>query len=263
MATIGTPIDHNDYNDAQSLLEDVLGIGENGYGLPLLQSTPVEQGQTLSARQWNDLIKDINYAYTHIANTTTSTGYIITGTTAVSADITNALNSTAIWLADSSRRYVCDPSNFLINNVTSNKTFYGDGNSIRTLTWGVGTSEITHRVVTSFQNRLSARYYFNEGCYLNFLPSYTVGTGLNDIDAEWSTFIDYLRAPELEYKYTREQFVNYTSTTTSWNSGTLTVSVTANKSSDEKSIEFTMKYKNNESATLIVSPTVGYWNILV
>lgn len=259
---VGTTVAHTDFNIAQTLLDDIMGIGENGYGLPLIQSTPQELYWKIGAYQWNNLISDINYVHQHITNSNTSTGYVITGTDVLSANTINALISTTEWLDDPIRRYTCHPSKFLVNTVTDSTTLYSGGNSVRTLPWGVTTSEITHRVVTSFQNRLSARYYFNEGCFLNFLPNYS-GIGLNDLDTEWANFIDYLRDPAQEYRYDRAQFVTYSSTTTSWNSGTLTVSVTANKSDDEKSIEFIMKYRNNESSTLIVSPNVGVWNILV
>ena len=123
-------------------------------------------------------------------------------------------------------------------------------------------NNITHKVVTTFPNRLAARYYFNLGCYLTFVPYYQ-GTGLNDLDVEWAEFIDHLRAPEQELRYGRNEFINYSSTVTSWSSGTLSVSFAAAKSVNETEIEFTTIYSNNASAALIVSPAVATWSITV
>jgi hypothetical protein len=113
-------------------------------------------------------------------------------------------------------------------------------------------------MVVSWNNRLSARYYFNEGNYLNWNPYYS-GTGLNDLDTEWVNFFIWL-GPE-PWRYDHSLFTEYRSTTTNWNSGTLEIKLVATISSDDKSIEVDVTYINNASADLILTPTVGVYNI--
>ena len=261
MSKIGTLITATDYNTIQSTLSDIFGLGENGYGIPVLQSSPLTTGRKVTAKQWNYLLADINTVHEHIAGAFSSTQAVVTSTS-IQSTIVDELLPTSEWLNDSSRRWTCHPDKFLISTGTST-TFYGDGFSVRTLPWGVDLNSITHKVVTTFPDRLAALYYFNLGCFLTFTPYYVVGTGLNDLDLEWSRFIDYLRTPEQEYRYSRNEFISYSSTVTSWSSGTLTISLTAAKAVDETEIEFTTVYTNNASATLIVSPSVATWTITV
>jgi hypothetical protein len=255
----GDTINHNDHNGIQSLLEDVLGLGENGYGLPLIRSNPLGTSNRTTALEWNNLVYDTDILYQHITNTSTTIQKVTTGTTVVQAAQTNELYSTVAWLYDNSRRYTCHPGQFVISTGSS-ILFTGGGKSLRTLPWGVDNNSITHRVVSQFANRLAARYYFNIGSYLTFIPYYQ-GEGLNDLDAEWANFIDYLRTPGNEYIYDRTKYINYDSTTTEWTSGTLHVSITADRSPDQSSIEFITQYRNDASPTLLISPAVGIYNI--
>lgn len=264
MLTSGTLVYHTNTNVAQSIMQDILGLGENGYGLPIINSVPAEESESIRARPLNLLIDDINIVYEHITNVSTATSHAVTGTTVVSASYLNEITSTAEWLNDPIRRYTCHPSQFYFDTSTNTSTFISsDSTSTRTLPWGVDSNEIKHRLVSSFPDRLAARYYFNLGSYLTFIPFYLGTTGLNDLDAEWADFIDYLNLPEQKYTYRRSEFVNWSSTSTSWTSGTLAVSVIANRAEDETGIEFIVSYKNNASATLIVTPSVATWSILV
>ena len=261
---IGTLITATDYNNVHLSLHDILGLGENGYGLPLIDSDPIDTSGnvTITAFQWNHLLSDVNKVYQHITNVLTSTQVIVTGTV-VSSSFIDGVEPAVEWCYDNARRYTCHPSQFYVDPEANTSTFYADGVSLRTLPWGILENSITHRVLTQFENRLSARYYFNLGCFLTFTPYYEEDTGLNDLDAEWADFIDYLRAPAQEYRYSRSDFITYSSTVTSWSSGTLSVSVTADKSVDESAVEFIIVYSNNASATLIVSPAVATWAITV
>jgi len=261
--TAGTTATHLDFNLIQSNMEEILGLGEDGYGLALISSVPAEEKQIAWTQAWNNLLNDVNLVNRHITNTNTNIAVLVTGTSIISASPIDALLTTSTWLLDDTRRYTCHPSQFYFSGNTS--TFVGaDSTSTRTLPWGAnGTNKVTHRLIASFPNRLAARYYFNLGSYLTWTPYYDDTTALNDLDAEWANFIDYLSVPERKYTYRRYEFVNYTSTTTNWNSGTLSVSVVANKSLDETRVEFIISYANNATATLIVSPTVATWSILV
>ena len=253
-------LSHYDYNDIQLLVGDTLGLGENGYGFALIRSNPVELNDKVTALNWNNLVYDTDILYQHITNTNTSTRYVGTGSSYIQASDVNQLYATSAWLHDDSRRYTCHPGQFEISSGTS-ILFYPGGDSLRTLPWGVSDSSITHKVVSQFANRLSARYYFNIGSYLTFTPYYQANTGINDLDAEWANFIDYLRQPANQYIYDRSKYITYSTTTTEWTSGTLHVSVTANRSSNQDSIEFVTTYNNDASPNLLILPTVGIFNI--
>jgi hypothetical protein len=252
----GTPIAKDDFNTAQATVLDILGLGDNGYGLPIIKSAPVENTQSIGLKQWNNLIDDINQAYLHVANRTTSTAKLNTGTSIVKTTTTNALLSTVDWL--NNNRYTCHPSQFLNTGTsvaTSTSTFFSDSTSTRTVVWGSGESNtISHELLVSFPSRTLARYYFNLGSYLTFAPYYQ-GSILFDADAAWANFIDYLRAPAQQYKYDRAKYVNYSSTVTSWTSGSLIVSVLAEKSVDERTIKFTTSYINGSPSTVYITPT--------
>jgi hypothetical protein len=247
-----------DFNATQVILEDILSISENGWGLTAIQSNQVSTGKRVYASDWNSLLSDLNTVHQHITGGFTSTAAVITGTTVINHNLANDLYDVTQSLI--ANRYSVNPNQFLISDGGSSTIFYGGGDSLRTLPWGIDTNVITHRVVTQFPNRLAARYYFNLGCYLTYTPYYS-GTGLNDLDAEWANFIDYLRDPAQTYTYDRQKFVSYDSTTTAWTSGTLHVSITADRAADFKSIEFIVEYRNDATPELLISPAVGIYTI--
>lgn len=262
MPTSGNTILKSEFNTAQAKLQDILGLGDNGYGISVTFSDPVETTQLVSAKQWNRLINDVNIIHTHITNTGTNTSALVTGSP-VKASTTTALISRVDWLNDDSRRYTCHPSQFFSTGtslLTSTSTFYSDSTSTRTIAWGINPSIITHQVIATFTSRLSARYYFNIGSYLKFIPYYE-GNILADMDAYWANFIDYLaNHTELDFIYNRSKFVNYTSTTTSWSSGTLSISVLAEKSVDERTITFTTTYGNSDTSNVYIVPSGSTYN---
>lgn len=256
--TTSTIIDHNDYQVTQDIVADVMGLGEDGYGLPILYSNPVTPNERITAYQWNSLNRDLDIITKHLTHTTSTIYDVVTGTSIVTAGYPDLYKAQADYVSDPVRRYICDPREFLVVNDTS--TFYTAGTSTRILSWGVSTSTISQEVVASFPTRLAARYYFNLGSYISWFPFHE-GGGLNDLDNEWSQWIGYLQATA-NYKYTRGEFVNYTSTISEYSSGTLSVSILAEKATNEKSVKFTIHYTNNDSAEIIVSPSVGFWNLI-
>jgi len=257
MPTPGSPISVTDYNDIQVILDDILGLGENGYGLPQTTSSPITGGRA-TINQWNALITDLNTVRRHMTNTGTSTAYFVSGSTIVSTTTINKLYSDSLAIQNSNNRWICHPNQFYVSS--GNKTLFRDSISLRTTAWGTQTNSISHQVVATFPDRLTARYYFNLGSYLNFVP-FINGRGSNDLDGEWINFINYLRAPVNEYRYTHNEYVNYLSTTTTINSGTLQVKILAEKAIDEASIKFTVTYKNNASSTIYLLPSVSVYNL--
>ena len=259
MPTSGNNILKTDFNNAQAILKDVLGQGENGYGRSTITSDPVEITQVATADQWNRFIRDLNLVHKHVTNVNTSTLNVNTGTDRVTASTVTNLISSVNYVSDAVRRYTCHPSQFVVYQSTS--TFYYDSTSTRTLTWGVDQTLITHEVVVSFPTRLTARYYFNLGSYLTFVPFFQ-GNLIADIDGEWATFIEYINQPAQQYRFDRTKYLAGSAVTT-WNSGTLSVSILASISADEKSIKFTTSYSNSDSTTVYITPSGSTWTILI
>ena len=265
--TSSTVINSALYNNNLSLVEDVLGLGENGWGLPLLAAIPTADGRRITAVSYINLLKDINVAHTHITNASSST-VAATSSTIIGANYTNELSNIVNWLYDDTRRYTCHPQQYfqlnLVGGGTTSNIAAPLGASTRTLAWGsVSASQIEHHVTCRFRSRLAARYYFNQGNYLTWAPYYTTGSGfINDLDAEWANFIDYMLESEQEYTYGRTEYLVGDSTT-AYTSGTLYINIIANRSTDQATIDFTIQYGNVASPTLVISPAVGVFNIVL
>jgi hypothetical protein len=110
-----------------------------------------------------------------------------------------------------------------------------------------------------------ARYFFNTGGQLTWFPYYNTTARGNDLDVAWAQFSDYLY-DNGNWKYTRDNFLNTLSTTTSttYTSGTLSVSILAVRdninTATSKRIDLTATFRNDGVGDLIVDPTSGYWN---
>ena len=265
--TTTTQISITEFNDLQAKIDDVLGLGENGWGFPITFSRPANPSVPIPAAGYSSLLKDINLIHQHITNTSTTTLSVSTGSV-IYANYFNNLETITDWLRDDSRRYTCHPNMFAFDGTTS--TFYYDSTSTRTLPWGAnGTIQIQHKITTSFPSRLIARYYFNSGCYLTFNPYYSTSTlttvntnTLNDLDAAWANFIDDFYEPGgRRYIYDREKYVTYDSTTTEWTYEDLYISVQADRSVDQASVDFTISYGNRLTPDLLIAPAVGVYTI--
>jgi len=259
-----TTINSNDYNTDVNLIEDILGLGENGWGLPLISSNPTPSGRKIYASSYNNLLKDINVAHLHITNASSST-VAATSSTTIRANYTNELSDIVNWLYDDTRRYTCHPQQyFRINKAgggTTSTLIASSATSIRTYSWGANdTTQISHEVTCRFRSRLAARYYFNQGNYLSWSPFYTTGF-INDLDAEWATFIDYLAVNGVVH-YGREEYITGDSLV-EYTSGTLYVSVYANRSDDEAAVDFKILYGNVATPNLLITPAVGVYNIIL
>jgi hypothetical protein len=84
----------------------------------------------------------------------------------------------------------------------------------------------------------------------------------NDADREWAAWINWLvNTPGQSFVYSRNEYINYTTYTQVYSSGTLQISVVAAKQFDEKNIKFTVTYTDNDSSTLLVLPSVAGYSI--
>lgn len=278
--TSGT-ISIEQYNDIFYAINDVIGPGENGYGLQDFFMSPVSSRELITAKHIDNLKTDVvRIAYKHITSSTNTLTDAITagGPLEVEADFMNRAWD-AVQYVDTNR-YTCHENNYYVDPTTGETINTTGGVSTRTSEWGINENTITHTVASQWGSRLLARYFFNAGGYFTWTP-YHSNNGLNDIDAEWTDFIVTIRNDQLvnELRYDRSDFVNQVpgSTTRIYPTGSsrtypdhtydnganLYVDVDVTKATNEESIEVTVTFGNSDSANLIVTPTVGYWNTTV
>ena len=258
-----TPALAADFNDVQSQLNDQLGLGDDGYGIAATFSQGVTGRNRMTANQMGALIRDVNLIHEHITNASTTTLGVNTGTSIVGAAILNDLKGISDWLIDPVRRYTCHPQQYVLNTATNTPLLFVS-TSTRTDVWGgaTGINSISHGLVATFPTRSQARYYFNLGNYLTWQPYFYQANVPNDADKEWAAWIEWLvNTPGQSFVYSRNEYINYTTYTQVYTSGTLQISVIAAKQFDEKNIKFTITYTDNDSSTLLVLPSVAGYSI--
>jgi hypothetical protein len=248
-----------DYMDSYTIVNDIIGIGENGYGVPLLVSGPVTTKTRIKARDWNFLQRDLNSIFIHVTNTGTATTTLTT-TTIVNSTLSNRVYAGVTEIEP--LRYICHPDQFYADPVTNETWNTTNGTSTRTLIWDMeATSEITHKVNAAWTTPLTARYFFNQGGYFIYKPFYANTGTTATIDIQWVSFINYVKSTG-GFEYTRPYFVNTATSlvTKSWTSGTLRISLAVERNAAKDEILFTVKYKRRD---LEIVPNRGYWNIIV
>jgi hypothetical protein len=255
----------SDYNDIYAIVSEVIGLGDNGYGLNLFYSQPVSPQYVASVEQWRNLQYDLNTAHIHITNTSTANTLISTSTTITAAFI-NEMWSAANYV--NANRYTCHPEQY-IDTATNTTLYTVNGISERTTStaWGdpSGEAAITHEVNVVWASRLVQRYFFNTGGVLEWNPYHTgasiTANSLTPLDTAWANFINYIQATG-GWEYDRDTFETWTTTSTEYTSSTLKISVLANKET-ERSIRFTFTLTNTDNPGLEIEPPTGYYNIIV
>lgn len=257
------PIEVLDFTSSSNIVSRIAGLGEDGYGLPIPSSTTFSTNTKIRAQDWNSLISTLNAISIHVYNTTTGIS-TVSNTTTIIATLSNTVNDMAMQLLPDPVRYTCHPLQFYRDPVTSETWNTTNGTSTRTLVWDMDAdAEITHKVNAAWTNPLTARYFFNQGGVFIYKPFYNTSTAATittgTVDARWVDFIDYVKHIG-GYEYTRAQFINpNNSVTKSWTSGTLGISLLAEKNAAKDSILFTVKYKK---PLLEIVPSREYWNPL-
>ena len=264
------------YNELADIAEEVLGIGENGYGIYSSSSTSVTNYQRIRSQDWQNLVQDIVHrCYHHQTgiNTTTNTYSQLfpQGIPQIGDQITPTFANTVNQLAQSilANRFTIHESQFYRDPITGESRNFKNCVSTRTLPWGVSPLYVEHHVRIRWASRLLARYFFNLGGYLVWEP-FHLDDGLSPLDAEWAVFIGGLRASlsggDL-IEYGRSEFMAQTNGTTAtvatFSSSTLYIQVEVFKASSEEFVDFKITYGNTDNPQLIVTPSVGYWNELV
>jgi hypothetical protein len=278
--TTGTAtISVGSYNDVFELVNEVIGVGEDGYGLQDFFSTPVSTGTVITAAQWKNLYIDlVERAYQHITSSTnTLTTAITTGSTVIQANYQDQAWITANYVYNN--RYTCAEGQYFRDPNTNATVNYTGGITTRTLEWGVFENNIYQTTIMRWGSRLLARYFFNLGGYVTWTPFHN-NIGYNDIDSEWAQFIVAIQQDQVTspIKYDRAAFIAQNAGTTatvypvgstrggtqpSYESGNLSINVQIFKATNEESLRITTTFSNSDGSLLIVTPTVGYWNEVV
>lgn len=281
-----------DYNSLYDIVTDVFAVDDDGYGLYAYASTPISSSNLIRVREWRNLQRDlVEVAYFHITNingsypVATIPGTPLTTSTLITAQRHNDFKAIADHI--SANRYTCAEGQYYRDPITGVSTSTTNAVSSRTIEWGITENYIEHRVRVRWANRLVARHFFNTGGILTWTP-YHSNNGLNDIDSEWANFIATIQSSQFvqPISYNRSDFIAQIAGTTAtiyaesggfsspgftigngsgatYSKGTLNVLVELFKANSEDWVEFKITFANNDSAELVVSPTVGYWNYTV
>jgi hypothetical protein len=161
MVEVGSLVLASDYNGVQQKISNVLGTGAplggpsngHGYGITPASGTVTDQ-VTITAAQWNNLLSDVNKAYTH------QNGRSFPGFALVS--VGDLVTYDKLNLAD---RYADDCQTNYLNRATnqSRPEQFSSAGDIRTQAWGFGDSSVESEYIVSFSSAQDMNYYFNQG----------------------------------------------------------------------------------------------------
>jgi hypothetical protein len=161
MAGVGSLVLASDYNGVQQKISNVLGTGaplggpSNGHGYGITPASGTVAGyDVITAAQWNDLLSDVNKAYTH-QNGRSFPGYqlVAKGDLITYSNLAKVSDYIDGCLIDYLKR---------APNQTSVGQFV-DAQDVRNKTWGFGDSSVDSEYTISFSSAQDMNYYFNQG----------------------------------------------------------------------------------------------------
>ena len=188
MAGVNQKIDQDDYNDIQSIISNILGVGSgnSGYGQSVL-SSQVSISNPVTVNEYAALRYDIINVYKHLNNSTPSGVDAQTIGAKVRYDISNAPINYWLTVANSvnSARLNLAPSGQRVTINHGTQSFTGS--------WGasspVGSNpQLFCTVLVEFTNSEQARYFFNSGSSIQFTSSRTGGSSSQQ-NTSWTTLL--------------------------------------------------------------------------
>lgn len=253
----GVLILDDDFNIIQSRVEEILGLGLDGYGLAAVRSTGVLKSNVIGREQWNELLADMDRISTHVYGTasgfTTITNSVTVITTSRTVDYFAFTNN--IYFNDGIR-YTCYPggtwpTQFVEQN--GEDIAFLNGNSTSTTTIWYGSMSHIYRM--RWATPLNARHYFNTGGIITWRPVFGPGPTETLSDAEWANFLTvYITGGYGFFEYKRSDWVTTATTLTRvYNSGTKQISITAEK--NVETIPSLNQYPDNLKLTCIFRDT--------
>jgi hypothetical protein len=191
MAGQGTNILALDYNNIQSKIGQILGVGAGNYGYNQLSvlSSQVQVNQKITALQWQNLYNDLITARTHQtgANETGNLTYPTTSTQIKESD--RAAYQSYVNVIDTNR---------LITPPAGQATLDTYATGTRSSTWN-GT--ITHTVTITFADANTARGFFNAGGYIQMRASHSPDVS-NLKNNSWQTMLTNMGTVAFNYTNT-------------------------------------------------------------
>jgi len=203
MAGSGTRATAQDYNNIQSVIASVMGIGTGttGYGQPIA-SSPVSQSTTMTSTQWDALRDDLSKARIHQTNTAVSTASTTSG-----SPWQTLFDVTPSTVVSEAIRF--QYQDFADNGVNANRATVAAAqttpgvsltSTTRSSNWGttgLGTS-ISHTITLTFAGYTLGsltvpaadhiRCFFNAGGSIQITGSRT-GAAATTKDTDWSNML--------------------------------------------------------------------------
>lgn len=208
MAGRGTRATATDYNNIQTVIASVLGVGSgtSGYG-QAVSSSPVSAGSAITVAQWTNLRNDLSKARVHQTNSAVIDGLAsITANRGSPWQTLQLINSSTTVSEDIRDQY----SQFVTGGVNGNKdTIAASGQSTpgvsltstpRTTNWGSGGDvSISHTITLTFGGYTPPggsavigadhiRCFFNAGGSIQITASRT-GAAATSKDTDWTNML--------------------------------------------------------------------------
>ena len=175
---IGDLISATDYNNIRTKIFNIMGVGstDSGYGQTTNAAIAVNQGQSVTKTQWDNLRFDIYNAILHQTGSAPSITIVNDG------DVI---------------RYGASHPNFQYNTLAdqaiTNKFNLGTGqfvteavgSTVRNTSWSIA---VQSAVQINFTDNNAVRYFFNSGGRIRFSSSRTGGAGTLQ-DQRWSSLL--------------------------------------------------------------------------
>jgi hypothetical protein len=180
MTTVGSLIPATDYNNIQTQVQTILGIGsgQNGYGQSVT-SSQVSTGNTITAVQWAnlklDILKIANHQGTQSNPVISSLPTITSGTTIQASQATAFSNSIP----------VLQTNKFALAEF-SDELLVPTVDSTRTANWN---TTVRLFFTVSFSSVNNARFFFNAGGSIRIIPGF-VKSSSTSINNSWDTLLN-------------------------------------------------------------------------
>jgi hypothetical protein len=167
----------DDFNTVRNAVRDVLGTGsgDSGYGSPLTSYT-VAKGDTISHLEYDALTTDINVCYNHIANTNATLASVVQG-------------GTVTWANFLTYQAAAEYITTYRATFGGPRTAPGHGGKTFAAGWGQLSGNVFARCTGTIDwaSAEACRFYFNQGNYLEFLPTYGYWLPTGDKTDAWKT----------------------------------------------------------------------------
>lgn len=192
MATIGSLITATDYNNIQTQINTLLGVGsgQNGYG-QTVTSLSVQSNDTITALQWAnlklDILKIANHQGTQLNPAITALPTIVSGSSIEATHVTLFSNSVP----------VLQSNKFLLAEF-SDELLVPSVESTRTANWN---RTVRHFFTVTFSSIDNARYFFNSGGSIRIIPGFAKSSSTS-INNSWDTLLNTIGTISFNYTET-------------------------------------------------------------